>query len=56
MLLDLLPHVIAARVGLRLQSWRQGERLRARLWQANYVLVLPIAACYAFLSIDVDTR
>lgn len=56
MLLDLLPLLLAALVGLHLQGRTNGERLRARLWQANYVLVLPVAACYAFLSIDVDSR
>jgi predicted permease len=54
MLLDLIPLVIAAVVGLRLQRLAAGERIRLALWQGNYVVVLPVAASYAFLSIDLD--
>jgi predicted permease len=55
-LLDLIPLVIAGAIGLRLQRWSGGERFRARLWQGNYMIVLPVAATYAFLSIDIDRQ
>lgn len=54
MLVDLLPMTLAGLLGLRLQPRDGSDRIRELVWQANYVLVLPLAATYAFLSIDLD--
>jgi predicted permease len=33
-----------------------GDLVRARLWQLNYAVVIPLAATYAFLSIELDLQ
>ncbi|MCW2962124.1 MAG: putative AEC-type transporter [Thermoleophilia bacterium] len=52
--LDLLLITLAALVGVRLQRRPGADRLRERIWNANYVLLIPAAAVFAFLSIDLD--
>jgi predicted permease len=42
-------------LGVQLQRRHAGaDRLRERLWQVNYVGLIPIAAAYAFLTIEID--
>jgi predicted permease len=45
-------------LGLWLQrrDGARAERARVRLWQANWVVLLPLAATYALLSIELDAE
>lgn len=54
MFVDLTLLVVFALLGVRLQRWEGAGRFRERLWRANYVLLIPLAAVYAFLSIELD--
>lgn len=54
MFVDLLLFAAFAALGLRLQHHPAGAAVRDRLWTANYVLLIPVAAAFAFLSIEVD--
>ncbi|MCW2956554.1 MAG: permease [Thermoleophilia bacterium] len=54
MVIQLLIIAVAAAVGLRLQRWAGADRFRELLWHANYVVIIPLAALYAFLSIELD--
>lgn len=56
MFLDLLLFAACAAVGLRLQVGGHGDGIRARLWQVNFVVLIPIAASFAFLTLDLDTH
>ncbi|MEO6867993.1 MAG: AEC family transporter [Gaiellales bacterium] len=52
MVWDLLLLAVSLLIGLRLQRLAGGVQLRQRIWAINYVLLIPLAATYAFLSID----
>ncbi len=54
MLLDLLLFAAFCALGLRLQRGPHGALVRERLWSVNYVVLIPIAAAFAFLSVDID--
>ncbi|MCW2922734.1 MAG: auxin permease family transport protein [Thermoleophilia bacterium] len=54
MLVDLLLFAVSGAIGLRLQLRAGSARLRERLWSTNYVVLIPLAAAYAFLSIRLD--
>lgn len=51
---DLILFATCALVGVRLQRAERGERIRDRLWRINYAALIPLAAAYAFLTIDID--
>lgn len=54
MLVDLLLFAAFGVIGLHLQRTPYGAVVRERLWTANYVLLLPVAATFAFLTVDLD--
>lgn len=57
MLLDLLVFAACAAIGVQVQRRRpDADRLRSLLWRGNFALLLPLAATYAFLSIDLDAQ
>jgi predicted permease len=55
MLVDLILLAVALALGLQLQRRRaDAGHLRERVWRFNYVVLIPLAAAYAFLSIELD--
>ena len=55
MLLDLFLFSACALIGVRLQLRdARAETLRDRIWRLNYVALIPIAAAYAFLTIELN--
>lgn len=55
MTLQLLLFAAFALLGVQLQRRPDGaDVLRARLWTLNYVLLIPLAATYAILSVELD--
>jgi predicted permease len=55
-MLEVVLLVAFGALGLWLQrrDGARAERARVRLWQANWVVLLPLAATYALLSIELD--
>jgi predicted permease len=54
MFVDLALFASFAALGVWLQRGTHGDALRGRLWTINYVLFIPLAATYAFLSLELD--
>jgi predicted permease len=54
-LVDLLLFAAFGWLGVRLQRRASGDRLRTRLWSANYVVLVPCAAAYAALTVLVGS-
>jgi predicted permease len=54
MFVDLALFAVFAALGVWLQRGAHGDLLRRRLWSINYVLFIPLAATYAFLSLELD--
>lgn len=55
MLVDLLLLAASLVLGLALQRRAsRADQLRERLWGVNYVVLIPLAATYAFLGLDLD--
>jgi predicted permease len=55
-LLDLLLFAAFCALGLWLQGRPSGDLVRERLWTINYVAFLPVAATFAFLSVELDAQ
>lgn len=53
---ELATTVVCGLVGLLAQRSQHGDRVRELLWSANYAVVIPLAAIYAFLAIDIDVQ
>jgi predicted permease len=53
-LVDLLLFAAFGALGLRLQRGPHGDTVRERLWAINYAVLIPIAASFAFLTVDLD--
>ena len=51
---SLLLFALCGAVGVLLQRGAHGDVVRARLWTVNYVVFIPVAASYAFLTVDLD--
>ena len=56
MVVEFLILAVCACVGIALQRRVRGDAIRDWLWRANLAVVLPLAATYAFLAIDLDRR
>lgn len=56
MLVDLLLFALFLALGLHLQRGPRGAAVRERLWSINYVLLIPLAASFAFLTVDLDAQ
>ena len=56
MLVDLLLFAAFGALGLHLQRTPRGDAIRARLWSINYVVLIPIAAAFAFFTVELDTQ
>lgn len=55
MLDDLLAFAACAVLGVQLQRHRaDADRIRELLWRANFAVLIPLAATYALLSIELD--
>ncbi len=54
MLVDLLLLAAFGALGLWLQRGAHGDLVRTRLWAINYAILLPIAASFAFLTVELD--
>lgn len=54
MLVDLLLFAAFGALGLWLQRGAHGDAVRERLWAVNYAVLIPIAAAFAFLTVDID--
>lgn len=54
MFVDLILFAAFGLLGAWLQRRPSGERVRAVVWNVNYVVGIPIVAIFAFLSIDLD--
>jgi predicted permease len=55
MAIDLLVLAGFLVLGIELQRRRaDADRIRERIWNVNYVVLIPIAAAYAFLTIHID--
>ncbi|MBC7645129.1 MAG: AEC family transporter [Thermoleophilia bacterium] len=50
--IDLLLFAVFAVIGLRLQRRADSDQLRERLWMFNYMALIPAAAIYTCLTID----
>ena len=56
MLVDLALFAAFGALGLWLQRRASGDRLRDRIWTINYVLLIPLAAAFAFLTVELDAQ
>ncbi|MCW2921650.1 MAG: transporter [Thermoleophilia bacterium] len=56
MLVDLLLLAAFGALGLWLQRRPRGDLVRTRLWAVNYAVLIPIAAAFAFLTVDLDAH
>ena len=54
MLVDLLLFAAFGALGLWLQRGPHGDVVRRRLWAVNYAVFIPVAAAFAFLTVDLD--
>ena len=54
MLLDLLLFAAFGALGIHLQRGSHGDVVRERLWAVNYVVLIPVAAAFAFLTVEID--
>ena len=54
MLGSLLLFAFCGAIGVLLQRGAHGDVVRERVWAVNYVVFIPVAATYAFLTVDLD--